>query len=156
MLVTGRKKKKKKLLHKREAHKISRVIVAWKYLLSRYCGAGRRQCVTAAVFCFFGNTSKPFLASLRFRLLSIHQITTSQPESLTLFLFPSSISLASKAAHLAFSYFFCLLSQFSIPPTNRSASIRPPPTRNPVPLTPSPPFISPTHNHNQRYWALII
>lgn len=65
--------------------------------------------------CFFG-TSKPSLARLRFRLPPINQITTSQTESLTLFLFLPSIPLASKAAHLA-----CFLLQssilLSIPPT---------------------------------------
>lgn len=66
--------------------------------------------------CFFG-TSKPSLARLRFRLPSINQITTSQTESLTLFLFLPSISLASETAHLAFFCFFYLFSQLSIPPT---------------------------------------
>lgn len=71
---------RKKNLDKREAHKSQShrclEVPAIATLWSRASTVCHRRC-------FFG-TSKPSLARLRFRLLSINQITTSQTESLTL------------------------------------------------------------------------
>jgi hypothetical protein len=145
---------KKKTLRNSEAHKISESSLPGS--------TGYRDIVEPGVASvsppLFFRYLETFAARLRFRLLSINQITTSQTESLTLFLFLPPISLASNITHLVLFLLLLLplLATLAIldSANSRSASIRTPLTRNPVPLTPSLPFISPTHS--QRYWTLII
>lgn len=140
-------RKKKKTLHKREAHKTSESSLPGSTCYRDIVEPGVDSVSPPLFFSVPRNLLSPDSAfGCRLLIKSRHL----RPSHSTLYLLHPSISLALRTAHLAFFYFLAILGSAN----SRSASIRPPPTRNPVPLTPSPLVISPTHS--QRYWTLII
>lgn len=93
--------KKKNFTQQRSPHSL-RVIVAWKYLLSRHCGAGRRQCVTAAVFSVPRNLRSPDSAfGCRLLIKSRHLRPSHSPFSY--FFLPSPLR---RKLHILLVFYF--------------------------------------------------